>query len=838
MQSLSEKTSCLSCQQLLVDTPKVLPGCLHVFCLPCLNTFPLALETDGRSSTGDSKGCSQSATCEPQVCCPEGWAERGDAAMPGELQKERLSDEVGGRWDEGSVVPSLEDPNSSCTAEPPSYPEPSKQASASSIPDFTLSVRCPKCSRSSFLPPEGFEGLRTSYVVSNMATTHRAFRDLQENLPERKCGQCVDGKTTAAISYCCTCRQLICEDHTKCHKMWREFSSHRFFPVESFSLGSEGCLDSGAIKLLTPSLNLGEVKCSRHSQKMDNHHKFFCCTCEDLACSYCIVSKHKDGQDHSCVSITPDLVSEKKQSVAKSLEQLNGLMDDLDILAGNVQSQQENIAQKASDLKDRVDAVFAEVIDTLRSRRLSLCDEVDIGVNDSIKILQDCTKKINTLKQQVKESQDFVQDNLQSDGDLGLLSVAGVISDCSSNMCEEYKQLLPGCKVHAPDLEFMEDRDQLYSRIAAFGSILTHPSSSPAPRQYRSKSATVISLYERLHKIKNLTLTHTLRETALVESTADIFNANLMDSLTGSYVFPPPTSGCSSSRGGVDETAICPVMIEFPKFSGIYVRTVEGLDGPSGIRVDRNFRLIVCEFGPHQVTTLDPSGRVVSRLGREGVKRGQFLFPQSSACDAEGKMLVVDSMYRMQLFDRNGRFLKCVGTKGKAPLQFMDPVSVAISQDKRVFICERENHRIQVLDREFSFLAFLGKPGRKECEFYLPSDITLSDAGRLFVADSGNHRIQVLTLDGDFLQSFGRKGSEVGELYLPSHICIDSYGVYVTEEGNHRVSVFTRSGIFIRTIGEKGSLLGQFLRPLGVAIDENKTLYVCDSRNKRIQIFK
>lgn len=929
MESLSDKSSCPRCQRLLlVDyAPKVLPGCLHVLCLHCLNDLPIAfltnssanigssedqcddsvrdsggqydtsmdssgsrsgtnmggsggtrggsdgqcgksvVESDGLGSwseadTGDSLSCSEWCSCQSRLSVDEG------VLILCEGRKKKAGENMvgeSGRKRSASVVVHSRGSNSSlcrrCTTntlplshrpllqtsgqtsenqipvdQTPANETSSTQVDSSLIPEVTLTVQCPKCNRASLLPSQGFEGLPTSYVVSNMASTCRVINELREKLPEGKCEQCVKESTAIATSYCRTCQQLICKDHTRCHKMWRDFANHRFFPVESLSPGTGGDMDSAAIKLLTPSLDLGVLKCSKHSQKPDNQLKFFCCTCEDLACSYCTVSEHRDGEEHCCVSVTSELVSEKRATVEHSLQQLDSLARDVNDLTNDVRSQQENIAKKALEVKDRIDAVFTEVIDTLRSRQHALHDVVDSLLADSLKKLENCTKKVSFFRQHVMECQGFVQDNLTSDGSLGFLSVAGVVSEHSTSLCDEYSQLLPECKVPVPDIEFAADTDNLYNAISAFGNVSILQPLSSYKSLAKTRAATVRSLYKQLRKIKSPTLTCTLQDMASVESTTDIFNANLMDSMTGSYVYP--TLNFTVAGGGSSSDIGSPVIIEIPKISGIYVRSLEGLERPSGIRVDSNFRLVVCEFGTHQVVTLDPSGCIVNKLGKEGDKNGHFLYPQSTECDNAGKMLVVDSIYRMQMFDCKGKFLRSVGTKGRGRLQFMDPVSIAISQDKQVFICERENHRIQVLDRELTFQRFIGERGRKDCEFYLPTGIAISDSGYLFVADSGNHRIQVLSLDGAFVRSFGRKGSTPGELCLPSHICVDLCGVYVSEEGNHRVSVFTQTGVFIQSIGEKGSGLGQFLRPLGVAIDQNKTLYVCDSRNKRIQIFK
>lgn len=816
------------CQLPFTGTPKVLPGCLHTFCLPCLNKQPIAFVTKESPECPVAEG--ENPDPETNQCGGKdslGGTERetdpGKLASLQEIQHTTLSP---------SSRPLQTDSDAKCTR--PSDQCPKHRPSL--IPDLILTVSCPKCTRTSCLPSGGFEKLKTSHVISNLSTTYKALLELQRKLADDiACDKCLE--KSVADSYCSTCQHLLCEDHFKCHVMWKEFAAHKFFPIEALSSDSEGHWDSDAIKLLTPSLKLGELKCPRHSQKSSNTQTFFCCNCEDLACSQCTVSTHKDGFGHSCVSITPEMVSEKRGSIAGSLGKLNDLMDELDRITSDIKSQGDSITVKGKDVKGRIDAVFTEVIDTLQSRRISLCQEVDSRYSDSMKKLEDCSKQADTLKKNVVESREFVEEHLRSGGDLGLLTVAGVISDHVVAVQEECNQLQLRGKVHAPEVKFIEDRDLLYTSISTFGSVATErgvsgDSHRPCP---------TASMYQRLQKLRYLAplslapLSHTLSSLQGAHghsagSTTDIVNTDLMDSLVGSYV-------CPQQIPSPFETIASPVGI---KMAGIHVRSLEGLSSPSGIRIDRNFRLVVCEFGTHRVTTFDLCGEEMSRLSGEGTKSGQFTLPQSSACDNGGKMLVVDSINRVQMFDKDGKFLRSVGVKGKGRLQFVDPVSVVISpeREKRVFICERKNHRIQVLNKELAFHSFIGKPGKKEGEFCFPGDITIGNDGLVYVADSGNNRIQVLTQNGGFVCSFGRSGSEPGELSHPSHVCVNSEGVFVSEEGNHRVSIFTHGGIFVGTIGKKGAGQGEFLQPLGVAIDKNRCLYVCDSKNNRIQIFK
>ena len=822
MEDLSRKSSCTMCQLLIETEPKVLPGCLHVFCVPCLNKLPLAV-TDRESELECSRKSDQVEFHRSlDESCPKDCLK---------LDKNHVD-----TLKTGDDPRSLSPDNSLGMKSPPSENETEPSAadlttsqssfdcssSCSCLPDLTLSVSCPKCHRMSLIPPEGFHHLQTSYTTANMASTYKAINALRSKLPEGSCEQCVE--KTPAASFCTTCRHLICEDHLKCHKLWKEYAVHKFYPTTTFTSAS----DSHMINLLSPSLRLGDFRCPKHSHESSNQYKFFCATCEDIACTYCTLSTHKDGPSHTCVTITEDVLTEKKRTVLKALEQLNNLVQDLDTLAGEIQTQQEVISKKSAKVKDKVEAVFTEIIDTLNSRKLALFDDIEAQTSTPLKKLGACSKSVDKLREHLLESRDFVQENLNK-AELGILSVAGVISDHSTSMEREYHDMVPRSKVKVPDIDFVESRDQLYNCISSFGRLRSQNSVEVASKNFHALTPSVYRTVERLQQLRTLTL-----RSSPLDANSDIFSANLMDSLTGTFVYPSPL--LPQSGDGADSSS--PVVTDVPMVAGVHVWSLEGTNLPSGIRVDGSFRMTVCEFGTHQVATFDQSGTEVCRIGKRGDKNGLFVFPQCTTSDKEGKMLVVDSCYRVQMFDRNGKFLRSVGTKGKGRLQFMDPVSVVLSPDKRVFVCERENHRIQVLKSDLSFSHFIGKPGRKDCEFYLPNDISISRCGHLYVADTGNHRIQILTLDGAYVGSFGHKGSRSGELYHPSHLCTDSDGVFVSEEGNHRVSVFNLNGVFVRTIGCKGVASGQFNRPMGVAIDRNKSLYVCDSKNNRIQVFK
>ncbi len=74
----------------------------------------------------------------------------------------------------------------------------------------------------------------------------------------------------------------------------------------------------------------------------------------------------------------------------------------------------------------------------------------------------------------------------------------------------------------------------------------------------------------------------------------------------------------------------------------------------------------------------------------------------------------------------------------------------------------------------------------------------------------------------------------------PTGIAIDANRglVYVSDSVSHHISVFTSKGQFVSTFGKRGSEPGEFNYPNGLAVSADGILYVCDTKNNRVQCFK
>lgn len=108
---------------------------------------------------------------------------------------------------------------------------------------------------------------------------------------------------------------------------------------------------------------------------------------------------------------------------------------------------------------------------------------------------------------------------------------------------------------------------------------------------------------------------------------------------------------------------------------------------------------------------------------------------------------------------------------------------------------------------------------------------------QVYVATFRN-KIHVYDDEGNLLDVFGDSGSGNGEFNQIYDIAFDNQYVYISDNGNHRVQVFEKTDwSFVTAIGEEGTGDGQFQYTGGIAVGNDRSLYVSDMDNARIQLF-
>jgi len=116
----------------------------------------------------------------------------------------------------------------------------------------------------------------------------------------------------------------------------------------------------------------------------------------------------------------------------------------------------------------------------------------------------------------------------------------------------------------------------------------------------------------------------------------------------------------------------------------------------------------------------------------------------------------------------------------------------------------------------------------------------IDSQGRFFLLSEVMGRIFVYSATGEPLFKFGTKGGSSGKLSRPRALAIDEKAglVYVVDYMRHAVNVYSLSGDYIFEFGGKGVGRGWLSFPSDLTIDDRGRLWVADTFNGRVQVFK
>jgi hypothetical protein len=259
-------------------------------------------------------------------------------------------------------------------------------------------------------------------------------------------------------------------------------------------------------------------------------------------------------------------------------------------------------------------------------------------------------------------------------------------------------------------------------------------------------------------------------------------------------------------------------LFEFDE-TGRFVREIgRGLYGFSqahAVRVDPEDNIWVVDEGTDMVIKFDPRGRVAMLIGRrpeavEGLvetpERGdawpppavpyRLGRPSDVAWDSDGNIFIADGYTnsRVVKYDKNGRFIKDVGTRGTEPLQFNTPHSIQVDAAGNVYVADRNNGRIQVLSNDLELLHIYDHVGRpwalcitNGTHPYLYSSNSNPDNNNSTLA-AVTGEIYKMELDGTVIGKFGRPGKQWGEFGTTHAIdCRDENELLIAEITTWRV---------------------------------------------------
>ena len=181
-------------------------------------------------------------------------------------------------------------------------------------------------------------------------------------------------------------------------------------------------------------------------------------------------------------------------------------------------------------------------------------------------------------------------------------------------------------------------------------------------------------------------------------------------------------------------------------------------------------------------------------MGRERHRAGQFIYPTDIAFDSKGDVYVSEygDNDRIQVFTREGKFIRSFGKFGDADGEFNRPQSIVIDGDS-VYVTDACNHRLCVFKTDGTWVRNMGHAGSAPGCYRFPYGLDMDKDGDLIVCEFGNNRVQKIDKQtGQSKATWGSAGREPGQLAYPWGVCVDRRGrIVAVDAGNNRVQVFT-----------------------------------------------
>lgn len=251
--------------------------------------------------------------------------------------------------------------------------------------------------------------------------------------------------------------------------------------------------------------------------------------------------------------------------------------------------------------------------------------------------------------------------------------------------------------------------------------------------------------------------------------------------------------------------------------------TPEGLLGkPLGIDVDGAGRVYVADGTLKKIMVFDRNGKFVRSIG------GDKVFDRLSSVtvnDDGSRVYAVDiggvqsQNHRVRVFDGNtGEHLFDIGKRGGGPGEFNLPRDLAVGKDGRLYVVDGGNFRVQIFDKDGNFIKSFGKVGRQLGDFARPKEIASDKAGNVYVADAAFGNFQIFDPDGNLLMFVGQRSetNAPGRYMLPSGIFVDEDGrIYMVDQWFKKIDIFRpaqlkpEDGYLVRRKATTGVVAGE-----------------------------
>ena len=636
-------------------------------------------------------------------------------------------------------------------------------------------IKCPVC-QACFQIPEGdtFGGLPTSFHLNRLVDLLALGDDSEE---AQRCSSCEENNT--ATCYCFVCQNFLCKDCFDAHQRLKATRGHRNVLIENLQAQDVEEL------MHRPAMC---TKKYHENEPLD----YYCQDCSICICHKCSIVSHNR---HSLVDLQEAAEEQKMQ-----MTQVFARVKEKLVIVESKISEQIELMKKSEDeicaAERKVTKTVQEIIRVAKEHETAVKTKLaEIKVKQQRNYAAEIGN-VQLLAAQLKSSVEYGEGIVQrSIGPEILQAGHAVLGRCEELLTtQDIEVCKPQRVVYCANVEAMN-----ILRGLVPGQVFetnTDPSQSTA-------------------KGRGLTKAELGTETSFTVTTRDSKGSQCYDEQDQLTVI------VCSQKGEEEETKIDDCK------NGTYVARYKPKSvGLHDISVEVNGQPLT--GSPWRVQATDRQYKAIHSFGSHGTETGQFKGSVSIAVNKRtGKIAIADYFNRrVQLFDRECKYLRTIGDKGLDSERIKFPLSVEFTTSDEVIVIHGE----------------LFKPGKmflftehgdliKIISQHLidPFSVSVRDGGHMIVCDSGDNSVKVLSPDGTGLvQSF--KGPHDSD--YPASVVYHENKFFVLYHPCYYVKVFNNEGLHLYDIG---NVVGSLKNSL--TIDAFNNLIACDNNNSSLHVF-
>jgi DNA-binding beta-propeller fold protein YncE len=237
---------------------------------------------------------------------------------------------------------------------------------------------------------------------------------------------------------------------------------------------------------------------------------------------------------------------------------------------------------------------------------------------------------------------------------------------------------------------------------------------------------------------------------------------------------------------------------------------------PYGIAVWKA-RIYICDLAKHCVYFVDFANKTSGTLGTPDL----IDTPVNIAIGADGAKYVCDTQKRMvAVFDAQDKYVRSIGDAARCT-----PISLAIRGDE-LFVVDVAGAKIEVWNKAGKLLRTISSKGFDPGQLNMPTNLAISPASIIYVANTGSSAVERFDVKGRYLKPLGLPGDRPGEFARPKGIAIDPKGiVYVADSQWNKVQIFSPEGQLLLYFGDRTAGPDSTDMPTGLAIDGSSLPY-------------